>query len=219
MTISTDISHLDLLTQGVHLFHNKTNDEALLSIANQIGSIIPDDNHNLVQYLKPKEKGTGVKNGFSFNHGLSEFPYHTDTAFWANPARLILMASENSSNCETSVIDTRDLIDDLTPEQINIFYNSVFTLKTPNEIKFVSVLQNQNGETIFRYDPNIMTPFNSSAKICQELINTFILKAEPKMIKWSGQNVAVLDNWRFLHKRSECNNEPLRILKRIYINP
>ncbi len=218
MTIATEISNIDLLTEGVHLFHNKTNDETLLSLANQIGHIIPDDNHNLVQYLKPKEKGTGFKSSFSFNHGLSEFPYHTDTAYWAKPARLILMASDNPSNCETLLIDSRDLIDDLTPEQLNIFYNSVFTLKTPNEIKFVSVLQSQNGENIFRYDPNIMAPFNSSAKISQTWINTFIQKAEPKAIKWSGKNVAVLDNWRFLHKRSDCKNEPQRILKRIYIN-
>jgi alpha-ketoglutarate-dependent taurine dioxygenase len=216
--MTTSISHLDILTEGVHLFLNNTNDEALLSLANQFGRIIPDDNHNNIQHLKPKENGKGLKNSFSFNHGLSEFPYHTDTAFWAKPARLILMASETSSNCETSLIDTKELINSLTADQLNIFYNSVFILKTPNEIKFVSVLQNHNGATILRYDPNIMEPFNNSAKICHETINTFIQKADPKTINWSGTNVVVLDNWRFLHKRNECKNEPQRILKRIYIN-
>lgn len=218
MRNTTEISNIELLINGWTLFTHDTKDDALIFLANKIGSIYPDNNGNIVQYLKPKDKGQGIKSSFSFNHGFGEFPYHTDTAFWEIPARLILMTSEMKSECDTILIDIKRLLDNLTSDQLTIFYNSVFTLKTPNEIKFVSVLLREKGNSIFRYDPNIMTPFNHSAKITSEIINSFIIKTEPITIKWTGENVAVLDNWRFLHKRSSCKNELNRTLKRIYIN-
>lgn len=128
------------------------------------------------------------------------------------------MTSDSSSDCNTLLVDIKILIDSLTENQLMTFYNSVFALKTTQGVNFVSVLQHHGKGNIFRYDPNIMTPHNSSAKIANEIIYNFISETKPTTIKWTGSNVLLLDNWRFLHKRNECKNETNRVLKRIYIN-
>lgn len=217
MTTLNYISQIDLLVTGWKLFDLDNQDDALLSLAKGFGRILPDDNGNFIQYLKPKAEGQGLRGSFSYNLGFNEFPYHTDTAFWERPAQLILMSSEKSSCCHTILIDTKPLLKTLTTNEKSTFFNAVFTLKTNQGIKFVSVLDDKDGKYQFRYDPNIMMPFNSSAKKISGVMTEFINGAKPIEIKWTGNNVLILDNWRFLHKRSECKTELNRLLKRIYI--
>lgn len=218
MTTIDTITSNNIMTKGWDLICIDTADDSLIILSEELGKICPDDNGNRIQYLKPKNKGFGIKGSFSFNLGLDEFPYHNETAFWTKPAQLILIASENFSYCNTLLIDTKGLFDGLSANQLIIFYNSVFSMKTPQGINFISVLHQDNSKIIFRYDPNIMKPFNSSAKIASEIIFDFISNSTPITIKWTGNNVLILNNWRFFHKRSVCNNEPNRVLKRIYIN-
>lgn len=212
-----DISQAGFMMIKSDLFPYDTSDESLMLLANQVGRILPDDNGNKIQYLTPKMTGQWIKNSFSYNYGLNKFPYHTDTAFWEKPTKFILMTSKKKSSCETLLIDTKALFDSLQIKELNLFYNSVFTLKTPHETKFVSILQRENWNNILRFDPNIMTPFNLSAKAAVEIINAFIKEAKLITIKWTGENILLVDNWRFLHARSACRHEPERILKRIYI--
>lgn len=218
MTATKNISLADLEQTGWTVLNQDTNDEMLTFLANELGYIIADDNGSKIQYLQPKLTGQGIKDSFSFKYGLDEFPYHTDTAFWAKPAKLILMTTELPSSCNTILIDIKGLLNSLTESELIVFQNSVFTLKTPSQIKFVSVIQREKEEFIFRYDPNIMTPFNSNAKKCDEIIKQYIEEAKAIQVQWTGKNILVLNNWRMVHKRSECKNEPKRILKRIYIN-
>lgn len=218
MITTTKISYKEIESVGWTLLSHKTYDESLILLSGVLGNILPDDNGNKIQYLRPKERGLGIKDSLSYKYGLDEFPYHTDTAFWDNPAKLILMTSKQPSSCQTLLIDIQELLNSLPERELSYFHNSVYTLKTPNQIKFVSVLQRKGEDFIFRYDPNIMVPYNSNAKKAEEIISSFIREVKPVQIEWTGENVLLLNNWRLLHKRSECKNEPQRVLKRIYIN-
>ncbi|MBX7227025.1 MAG: TauD/TfdA family dioxygenase [Chitinophagales bacterium] len=218
MTVTKNISLTDQEQKSWTVINQETNDKFLTLLANELGDIIADDNGNKIQHLRPKLTGQGIKDTFSYKYGLDEFPYHTDTAFWAKPAKLILMTTELPSSCNTLLIDIKGFLNSLTESELVVFQNSVFTLKTPSQIKFVSVLQREKEDFIFRYDPNIMTPFNSNAKKCDDIIKEYIEDSKAIEIQWTGKNILVLNNWRMVHKRSECKNEPKRILKRIYIN-
>jgi alpha-ketoglutarate-dependent taurine dioxygenase len=210
------LSEVDL-SGGWNLFDYDIEDGSLISLAGKLGEIQPDDNGIIVQYLRPRFRGEGVEGSFSFNLGLNEFPFHTDTAFWEHPARFLLMASQKASSCGTIVIDTSGWIDSLTEAEINTLLNSVFSLRTIHGIKFVSILCRIGKNFLFRYDPNIMEPFNASAKSAVKMIRNFIINTKQIEVEWTGNNVLVLDNWRLMHKRSECKHELNRVLKRVYI--
>jgi alpha-ketoglutarate-dependent taurine dioxygenase len=76
----------------------------------------------------------------------------------------------------------------------------------------------RGGEIGYRFDPNIMKPKNDVAKI----VHKAILKAMsdlPKIeINWVGNQVAIIDNWQFLHGRNAVGKkEDNRELLRLYV--
>lgn len=175
------------------------------------------DTKEVIHLLRPKEKNTGIKDSFSYKHGLAPFPYHTDTAFWPLPTRYFVLASVKESKCITFLIDFTDLINSASQTEVNILYKSIFVIKTPFEVRFTSLLSKINNNFILKYDPNIMFPYNNYSKKAIIILNDFVDNYNPTEIQWTGNNVAVIDNWRMLHARGQCNDEQERILKRIYI--
>jgi alpha-ketoglutarate-dependent taurine dioxygenase len=194
-----------------------SSDDELINLARTFGFVVPDDNNNIVQYLSPKAEKQGIKGSFSYNYGLLEFPFHTDTAFWSKPARYLLMKSEFESSCNTMLIDFENILNNLNPNEISIIRKSVFQLKIFNTVRLISIPFKECDQTGIRFDPNTMFPYNEYSKRAITIINEHINDVEQVSIHWTGRNVVVIDNWRMLHSRSECLNEENRIIKRIYI--
>ncbi len=207
----------ELINKGWTILQNQQlDDEGLLKIASKFGTPFPDSNNFLVQELKAKNKHTGIIESFSYNYGLDAFPYHTDTAFIEIPARYLLLTSLFESKTTTNLIDLKDCFDKLSSDELKIFEKSIFLLSTPIEKKFTSLMFNHDGLIGIRYDPNIMTPYNSSSKIAIEILNAMIKKSESNKINWNQNQILILDNWRCVHSRSRVEDK-VRILKRIYI--
>lgn len=189
-------------------------DFSLLEISKRYGTSFPDSNGNLIQTLKAKEKGTGIRNSFSYNFGFSSIPFHTDAAFNELPARYILFTSILPSETTTNIIDLKFLSESLNDDELTILKKAIFLIKTPQEQKFSNLFfNNYNG---LRFDPNIMFPYNSYAKKSLEIIDSQINNLEPVRINWNKKSILIIDNWRCLHSRGKIEDKN-RTLKRIYI--
>lgn len=204
-----------LLKNGWEVIEGEsTDDNYLLEISKKYGVPFPDSNGNLIQILKAKERGTGIKNSFSFNYGYSSLPFHTDTAFIEFPSKYFLLTSIFPSETCTNIIDFKQIIESLEKTEISILKSAIFLTKTPEKQSFSNLFFNQDKG--LRFDPNIMFPYNSYAKKALKLIESKILEIEPIKIKWNKKNILIIDNWRCLHSRDNVN-EINRTLKRIYI--
>jgi hypothetical protein len=194
-----------------------SNDE-LINVANQIGSIISHPDGNEINILNPKNSSESIKGTFSDKYEFNKFPLHTDTAFWAKPARYILMKSESFSDCDSLIIRTSDILNLMSNEDLINARKSIFLIKTINHRHYSSVLFKENGIEGFRYDPLCMNPINESAKKTKQRINEILNRIIPVNIKWNGENTIIIDNWKTLHGRSAIKLIKERKISRIYIN-
>lgn len=206
-----------IVNDGWTLFTSeKKDDKKLLEIASKYGLPFSDSNGKLVQTLESKPEKSGIRKSFSYNYGLSNFPYHTDTSFNDIPARYFLLSSVFKSNTTTNIVDFYSIFKRLKDEEIKIMENAIFLLKTPQEAKFTKMLFKQNNLLGIRFDPNIMTPYNLNAKESVIILERYLKEIKPIEIDWTKQNILLVDNWRCLHSRSKVIDKK-RTLKRIYI--
>jgi len=192
------------------------NDDFLLETAENYGVPFADSNNRLIQILKVKEKGSGIKNSFSFKFGFGTLQFHTDTAFFDLPSRFFLITSVFTSNSCTNIIDFNQILKKINEEELNLLKRAIFLMKIPEKQTFVKLFFNEKGKTGVRFDPNIMSPYNSSAKIALEIVNSKIATLEPIKIDWNSKKILIIDNWRCLHSRDNVEDKN-RTLKRIYI--
>ena len=190
-------------------------DSELIDIASSIGIVSKDLNGIIINKIKPKKEGEGMKDSLSFKFGLSSFPYHTDTAYLDKPVDYILFYNETLNKTCTNLISMDVFWEQLSNEELKIFEKSIFLLKTPHFQKFVHLIS--GIEKNIRFDPNIMFPYNSYSKIAQTKINEYLKNQKPISIDWNQHKILILDNRKILHNRAKVQ-ESNRILKRIYIN-
>jgi alpha-ketoglutarate-dependent taurine dioxygenase len=104
--------------------------EALLILAESIGKIIPHPDGNHLNVVKPKSSKNAINGSFSNKYGYGEFPFHTDTAFWLQPARYIVMASLLASDTDTVIINLGQLVNMLSNNVQALAKSAIFSLKT-----------------------------------------------------------------------------------------
>lgn len=207
-----------LRTNGFLEIQSSSEDQELISIANQIGNIVDHPNRERVFTLKPKTKVGTVKGTFSNRFGHSEFPFHTDTAFILTPVRYLLFHNVEKSTCDTILISFQRIIDALTTKELENLERAIFLVKT-NQISFyTSLLLKANDEIGIRYDQTCMFPSNKSAKFIEPIIQNILSACKPLSINWTGNKTVIIDNWKNLHGRKAIGTDTSRELKRIYIN-
>lgn len=210
--------YISLREKGWITFNSGSTDSELISIASKFGSIIKHPNGQDVFNLKPKLENESLLGTFSNKHGLNDFPLHTDTAFYKNPARFILMHSVKSNNCDTTIlrkIDFWDLLTDLDKKKAE---RAIYLVKTNREKFYTSFIFKENNEYGIKYDPTCMLPFNKYAKEFDQTFQQLISAIEPIRIKWTEGKTLIIDNWKNLHGRKSAEKDITRVLKRIYIN-
>lgn len=190
----------------------------LLRLASSIGKIIPHPNGEKLYSLSPSAGKKSVKGTFSNKFGLSEFPLHSDTAFWSQPPRYIVMGMIGVSSCNTQLIAWSEIFS-LLSAQAKIYANSAtYLIDTIEGKKYASLLFSVNGVRGFRFDPCCMKPQNKAARRFHEEMIEIQQKLNTKKIVWTGEKAVVIDNWKYLHGRSSVSaNEDKRELLRIYI--
>ncbi|MBP6056662.1 MAG: TauD/TfdA family dioxygenase [Candidatus Fonsibacter sp.] len=214
----TESEYILLKENGWTEFNSGSSDSELISIASEIGNIIKHPNGQDVFLLKPKSENESLLGTFSNKHGLLDFPLHTDTAFYKNPVRFILMHSANSNSCDTTILRKSDFWDQLTYAEKKIAERAIYVVKTNRERFYTSFIFKENKEYGIKYDPSCMIPFNKFAKDFDQIFHAVISKIETKNIKWTEGKTLIIDNWKTLHGRKSAEKDITRILKRIYIN-
>ena len=210
--------YISLSENGWTEFNSGSSDSELITIASKIGNILKHPNGENVFLLKPKSENESLFGTFSNKHGLQDFPLHTDTAFYKNPARFILMHSAISNSCDTTILRKSDFWDELTDTEKMMAKRAIYLVKTNRERYYTSFIFKENNEYGIKYDPSCMIPSNKFAKDFDQKFQRVISGIEPKRIKWTDGKTVIIDNWKTLHGRKSAEKDITRLLKRIYIN-
>jgi len=190
----------------------------LLSIAEILGTIKPHPNGDLIFCLTPSDGKTSVKGTFSNVFGYSDFPLHTDTAFWSIPARYLVLGMFNQSDCHTQVIRSSDVFNKLGSEISKLVKNSIYMINTLEGKKYASLYFKHKSQTGFKFDSNCMKPVNIAAKLFHSKMMGIFQNLEVTNISWSGNKAIILDNWVTLHGRETVPSTDInRQLFRVYI--
>jgi hypothetical protein len=185
-------------------------------LAKSVGEIRPHPNGENIFTLKSSDGRNSLPGTLSNIYGLSAFPFHTDTAFWGIPARYVIMGMFRKSKCTTNYIPLSDIVGFFSSNFRVKAEKSIYLVETFEGCKYTSPVFCRNGVWGIRFDPNIMTPANSHAKMFHAELLAAVGAIEPRKVHWDGEKAVVFDNWKNLHSRSAVNNEKREIF-RIYL--
>lgn len=195
----------------------KTNEE-LISLAKVIGQIQKHPNGSEIFTLTPKNGVKSTKGTFSSKYGYGKFPLHTDTAFYTQPIRYMILSMNKSSDTFTTLLTMERLFDGLNPEEEYIASRAIYKVKTSESSFYSSLIFKNNGAKSIRYDPTCMFPANNHAKEFDAKLQEMFAQLEPEIITWNEPKTLVIDNWKVLHGRSSTKENEQREMKRIYIS-
>jgi len=181
--------------------------ESFISLVKKLGEITPTTNGQEYDVIVANDGRNARLGSFSQNFGLNTFPLHTDTAFWAVPARLLVMWSPEISSTSTTMLPWKDILDRFSQTEKNAVNEAVFVVKTFENSNYRAINFISSKKNGYRYDPNIMLPANRQAEKFVEAFNKVISQVNLIDLYWSGSNVLVLNNWKMLHGRSRVDNE------------
>ncbi|MFN3191264.1 MAG: TauD/TfdA family dioxygenase [Aureliella sp.] len=192
--------------------------ENLLELAGRFGSVVPSrSNGEPVDELTIRNCDAGRESSLTASYGEGAFPFHTDTAYWTTPARFIALQCVVPGRA-TLLFDSRTWA--LDEGCWRDFENSVFAVKNGRHSFYGNCIA--KDATTIRYDPACMTPKNSAAHSCEELLAALATqKHDTKRIDWEQGQIVLIDNWRMLHARSGSDDatveSPERKLYRVTI--
>ena len=205
-----------LQREGFVVFDYDKSQIELSVLASLFGNVVPGDKGDIIQTLKAQDKGNGSYGSFSYKVGFDSFPWHTDTAYWEEPVRYLILTSDKPSPCATTV-RTFASIENVIEDFAYLVDRAVFMLDIPGKRRFLSPLLRKGAVKGYRLDFHIYRPMNEEAKRLSTAVKDELSKEFDKVV-WTGNNVAVIDNWRVIHSRENSYNDKNRVLKRLYIN-
>jgi L-asparagine oxygenase len=192
------------------------NEESFLHVAMKLGDPIALADGNFIKELKVRSKRDAKINTLGSRFGTGMFPFHTDTAFWSPPARLVLLrAVSGDLSRGTYVKPFDDLFEGISGHEIR---RSVWICDTGKRKFYSTISFEASHQRGYRFDPNCMRPANALAKQIEEIIKPRCLELNKNRIGWQPNMVAVIPNWTHLHARGASNSsQQERTLQRIYL--
>ena len=203
--------------KGVSLLDNVSTDDQFLKLAAELGSPVSIGPEGYIKSLTVKTEEEAPANSLSAKYGKGSFPFHTDTAFWPRPARLVLLrALKGDIQRPTYVISFDEL---LTGVPNSLIKNSAWICDTGNRKFYTMMHFDADGRQCLRYDPNCMRGANRSAKTLESILTERCSQLNGCKITWKENRLAIISNWTHLHARGVGpDGEHQRILQRIYVN-
>lgn len=194
---------------------NINNDEDFLKLAYELGKPISSRiNGNLIDNLIPLKTEDAHKQSLSANFGTSDFPFHTDGAYFKIPPKFILLRYTNGISNPTPTILCN--LKNINSTDKQMLKHSVWKVKSRYSSFYSSILS--EDEKFFRFDKCIMQPVdikNDNSIHLEKLISS-----QPKeVINWEINKTVIIDNWNYLHTRPEVKDNEInfRNLQRIMI--
>ena len=188
---------------------------SLLALADSLGRPVPSPGGEMVKEIRVPPQGKATLGSQSARHGTGAFPLHTDTVFWPEPVRYVILRGRGDTRRPTMVLSFAELIERCAPVIRTVVAQSAWTVWTGSSSIFCSLLF---GEGRWRYDPDLMRPANEAARKVDAAFRPLAGSGLGYSVQWSGNTALVLANWRVLHGRGpQPLDEGERIIERIYV--
>lgn len=208
----------DLKEKGYSFIPEVVEYNEYLMLSESFGKIICHPNGQFVDVISPKKRSEAKCKSFSFKYELSDFPLHTDTAFWSVPARYIAFFSIERSFVGTKILSLLMLPEDLRLRIFDLSKKSIFLLKTPEGVFYRSSFLGEVKNNAIRFDPCCMIAINDEAKELERIFISDELTSHIINIDWSSGGAVFVDNWLCFHGRQAVDDEcKVRKLARIYM--
>lgn len=192
--------------------------DQLLKIAQGLGPIrLEKRDPRPIREISPQDHADARVNTLSSRHGLDGFPPHTDTVYWRQPAKFVLLRCENvgSGTRPTVVWDTHAL--QFTEDEKSMMCRAKFVVRASRPF-LASLLKIAADGLHFRLDNACMIPRTSDAPAAISIIREKLMKVPGTRIQWTRGRVLVLENRRCIHARgvsSVCDKD--RILQKVLV--
>ena len=194
------------------------NEASLLGLAKSIGRPLRSATGEFVKELRIMPCSEAAPKTLSGTFGTGGFPLHTDTAFWAVPARYLVMRVIGDKRRTTPVCAFSTLFERSGGLKVESIQKSVWSLRASTGAVYCKMtLPTRTASPGLRYDRQCMTPANAAAREVEAFLSSLTDNVVQE-ISWSDGMAVVIDNWRSLHGRGqEPPQERSRILQRIYV--
>ncbi len=190
----------------------------LICIGNELGTIIPGPNGEIIKEIKRKNKEESVEGSQSKIYGQGSFPLHTDTVFWPLPARYVIFHAIGDVRRPTTFMKFSDLISKNKNDFFQIAQNSIWFVGPQHKKFYCSMVFKYDGNYYWRYDSDLMKPVNDAAYEVNKILKPLVFTPNTDFVNWTGSNAVVVSNWNILHGRGiQPHNEGERIIHRLYI--
>jgi hypothetical protein len=154
--------------------------------------------------LKVKDTSNARPNTLSAKYGLGGFPFHSDFAFCARPPRYILLLNETDERFRRPTLVAK--IEKLEAEYQLLIRNSIWTLLRLQKYYLVSGRFVQNGQTLWRWDCDFLTPANDAADKARRVVPG-AMNEVAEAVDWDQQSAVLIDNWKCAHARGEFGSQ------------
>jgi len=187
----------------------------LLELAFSLGKPIASRiNSPLIDNLVPLRPDDAHKHSLSANFGISQFPFHTDGAYFIKPPRYIILRYVQGVIEPTPTIFVNlEEIENIHKGRLKY---PVWKVKSRTSTFYSSILS--DNDEIFRYDPCVMEPMNDKNNN-KTYFENLIMSLPKTVVDWSINKTIIIDNWKNIHSRPEVKAEEInfRTIQRILI--
>lgn len=193
-------------------------DDDLAGFARGFGAIaVEPRDARTVRPVSPSGEADARRNTLSSRYGFGAFPFHTDTAYWREPASiLVLYCVEPGRGCrQTLVSDVRSW--SLSDGDTGTLTSGVWRVQRQREAFLVRLARRSDTGLRVRYDSHCMAPLGAEGFEAAQLVAERTA-SHHVAITWSAGALLIIDNRRAIHARTAAIcPDPERTLKRILV--
>ncbi|MEO4029985.1 TauD/TfdA family dioxygenase [Chromobacterium vaccinii] len=188
-------------------------EDFILSVAMRLG--LPRRSRNggsVVDHLTPTEPTQARPRSLSTQYGTNAFPWHVDGAHWLIPPRYLVFGcvSASSTTAITKICDRAQI---LALNERGAKTHPFLVRNGPRSF-YATILSDMRP--FIRHDPGCMHALDANGEELQRAIEENE-PAQAMQITWMPGTVAVIDNWRCLHKRMNTLLDRERHLLRVTV--
>ena len=185
--------------------------QRLLDVASQLGDLSPGRKRRNIERLVPLREADAPSRSLSAIAGLGAQPWHTDLAHRPIPARYVLLACVDPGKCfvPTELCHPSSLF---PAAWIEAARTEPFLVRNGGHSFYATLLSDK--DSYFRFDPGCMLPTTKKGRELMK-IGTLGQPSKIERITWAPGLIAVIDNWRMLHRRKAAHGAESRVLLRV----
>lgn len=208
-----------ILEDGYALVDGINDTDAHMKLAGCLGKIQKNALGTFIHMLAVKDEFDARSRSLSAVYGRGAFPYHTDTASWVHPVRLMMLRlASGDVRRSTRIVKSQDLLEGISESALR---GACWLVKNGSHSFYTTIpwFGRNADEMRYRLDLACMRPINPSARSLEPELKRRCSSEVGFPIAWQHGRVLVLDNWLMMHARSGAVlEEGERFLERIYLS-